>query len=863
MASENLCTNPSFEYDTTGWSSTGTITRVPNGYIEHFALQAVLTTNQSVSYTMPFNPSSVTHSASIYVYNTEAVRVLVTLQVTGSGTLASRTYTIEPNRWKRIEVSFIGTNVSTTMNIIASSTCTLKLDGCQIEVSSVGATTYFDGNSLGTQQDNQIQYQQYGWIGDTHNSKSFRNRQVTNGGQIIDLQSYGFQLVSISGAGNPTFENAILTFASTDGGILQDTVVPPRDVTMIGRISASSKTELHQRLQRFMELFQRDQVSYYQPRSWRFQHMSGRQPIGQELSFSGVLVSVVAADLTDQLSVDVAIQLNMIDPYFYGHDVSVQASSNLFFGTSGSPIVFDWIDSYQVNNSISNTTQGRFVFNGSINDMVTYNGRCYIVGAFTSITDTVTSTVYNHSYWTTFDSQTNTFIAPPAVINGIIRCLDISANGKYVVFGGDFTLVGAQTCNRIAMYTVGSNSFSRIHPTYIGVNNSVYDVVFGQRIKGTTWDYNFYFGGTFTSGDVVGTLNRLAFFDTQTRGVGITPNFGVNNDVYTVSVDEYTNTLSFGGIFLASTSGINMRRIGAYNIRTGIFFAFNFGLDGTVDNIVFKQSGEGYICGNFSFFLVNSTGASAGSCSQLLKFSGTTLSSLPVASTSADFVWISQPVVQNIRTYQEGVTYTRNFMTTSIRYTYYYNESNGITTQLPLSGSSVRHHDVQLNRTYYTIASGLTRATPKPFSITCDSTTKSKVFFRLRLLSQYSATTFTDDNISILSGLQNLTNLDSINFAPNASTNPAVQVIEMFPRIYFGDVIIFDSRIGLLQSFYYNLLQRIIPSSAVYSLAMLPGINVFQVYIIQGNYNLSVTSPEVVLGYTQTYQNIFDGINRI
>lgn len=861
MGSENLCINPSFEYDTSGWTSTGTISRVSSGYMQHFALQAVLTATQSVSYVLPTNPTATTYAASIYVYHAGNTNCIISLQAVDSITLANRQYTIAPNRWHRIQISFIGRNNTTTFRIVAQSACTLKLDACQIEVSTVGPTTYFDGDSLGTQLDSQLTYQQYGWIGTPHASVSYRNRQTTNGGQIIDLQQYGFQLISISGAGNPTFDNQILTFASTDGGVLQDTVVGPREISMIGRISASTKIELHQRLQQFMAIFQRDQVSYYQPRSWRFQHRSDKELIGQEISFSGVLVSAVAADITDQLSVNVTIQINMIDPYFYGHDVSVEAADASFYGQSSSPITFDWIDTYQVSNTISNSSQGRFIFNGSVNDMVTYNGRCYIVGAFTSITDTVTSTVYAHSYWTVFDSRTNTFIAPPSAINALIRTIDISPNGKYIVFGGDFTTIGALTCNRIAIYTISTNAFSQLHPTFTGVDNSVYSVKFGKLIQGTTWDYTIYFGGAFINGNSAGVLNRIAKFTSITEAIGA----GVNGQVNAVCPDEVSNYMLIGGAFTASTSGVNMRRIGSVTLSTSVYVGLTYGLDGDVSNIVLKQPAQAYVSGAYSNFLNNSTGAVISSCSKLLKCNGLTLLSIPIPLISPDFIWVSNPQVVNLRVYQDGVTYSRRYVGSFTIYTYYYNELNGITTMLPVAGQTLMYHDTQLNRSYYVIQFG-NRATPKPFQITVDSTAKSALFSRIRLLSQYSGISLADDTISVFSGIQNLSNgLYVYTAIPTSTSNTLLSILtnKMIPWVNFGDTIIFDARIGQFISQYTTLLEDLNPTSSLYSLTLMPGINVMLVYLLQGQYDLSTANPEVTIGYTQTYQSIFDGINRI
>jgi hypothetical protein len=863
MGAENLCINPSFEYDTAGWTSTGLISRVSNGYSQHFALQAILTANQSVSYALPTNPTTTSYAASIYIYHTNTTSVNVIFQAVDSITLASRRYTIAPNQWHRIQISFIGRNNATTIQVIAQSSCTIKLDACQIEVSTVGATTYFDGDTLGTQLDSQVIYQQYGWIGGQHASVSYRNRQTTNGGVIIDLQQYGFQLISISGAGNPNFDNQILTFASTDGGVLQDVVVGPRDISMLGRISASTKIELHQRMQTFMAIFQRDQVAYYQPRSWKFQHKSGKDLVGQEISFSGVLVSAVAGNVTDQLSVDVNIQIKMIDPYFYGHDVSVEASDALFYGQSSSPIVFDWIDSYQVSNTVSNATQGRFVFNNTVNDMVTYNGRCYIVGAFTQITDTVTATVYNHSYMTIFDSRTNTFIAPPSTINAQVLTIDISPNGKYIVIGGDFTTIGAITCNRIAIYTIATNTLNRIHPTYIGVDNSVRSVRFGKLIKGSLWDYTIYLGGTFLNGNVVGALNRVASFTNVMNALGT----GVNSDVNAVCADEIANYLYIGGAFTASVSGVNMRRIGAFSLSAGgTYTGFNFGLDGDVSNIVLKQSSQIYISGSYSNFLNNASGAVISSCAKLLKGNSLTLSNIAVPLISQDFIWPSNPSITNLRVYQDGVTYARSYVGSTTVYTYYYNENNGITTMFPVAGSRVRYHDTQLNRTYYIISNGANRATPKPVALSVDSTARSGLFARIRLLSQYESTIFADNTISVFAGIQNISNgLYIYTSIPTSVSNTLADIVtsKMIPWVNFGDVIIFDTRVGQITSQFTALLEDLNPTSSLYSLSVMPGTNLIQVYLLQGFESLITANPEVVVGYTQTYQSIFDGINRI
>jgi hypothetical protein len=879
-ASENLCINPSFEFDTTSWASTGTISRVVSGYSGYYALQAILTANQTVTYTLTRNPTAVQHAASIYVLNSGSIAVTINVQVVDTSTIANRSYTIPANQWTRVQVSFIGRNASTVFRIVASSSCTLRLDACQIEISSNGATTYFDGDTSGTQQSTQIANPQYGWYGNQHSSTSFRNRQATNGGIIVDLQSYGFQLISINGTGNPTFDNQIATFASTDGGILQDTVVPTREIAFLGRISGSTKTELHQRLQSFMALFQRDQVSYYQTRSWKFQHKSGRENIGQEISFSAVLVSAVSTNITDQLSVDVTIQLNMTDPYFYGHDVSIQIPPEYFYRTDANPSSqqgFDWLPTFQNNNQTDNASSlpFRYILGNVYCVYCAPDGYVYVSYENTTIYDKQTATTYNFAHIAKFSPSEQKWYPVTAgnifstVASPRINAIVMTLNREYLLIGSNAS-GGPLSLNSLIVVTVSTGAY-----TVLGTFNGEVRCIVNELISKPTLPYGniIYVGGSFTT--INGTArSKVAYYSSV--WASLTPDV-YNGDVYSMAYDNSDDGTGLDYLVISGTfttvGAITSRRIIIFDLYgtfpIGTYYATSVGLSDYAVSIKRVSYKRYLISGAFNATQVQSTGAFISYNSGLLEITnwnpptsyGTFTDRGVLVSTvkgNHGPMVIKNNVLYSVFRNLSGADVSNSYITTiNINDLY----AGNFTRLLPVNTMFIDVDDSG-NVFFGQVYNARYSRYSKPINFTNTGTASASLAFRFKPVTYPSSDklqeigNFTNKRkITFLSGYTTKSISDSVLFGPMPMNKMPVEIDSSdgsYTNITSGE-------------YTYSLVNVVLsPSSDLYTLTVLPGVNVIYAMLDEPASNsVYTTNNEVTFKYTQTYQSLFDGINAV
>lgn len=623
--STNYCVNPSFEFDTNSWtgSTSVSITRVTDPYDGYWAAQVQFPTwSSTITYSSLIELSAV-YSCAFYMKSNTARLEKYTISLTTGGSTSTAQITVSPD-WARYQVTlytaspsgsidFTITGVNPTTNPLYVDPRDFVIDAVQIEARET-PTTYFDGDTLAFITATQTATPGYGWSGLQHASASYRTRGAANGGEIIDLQALGFEVLGLSGAGNPQMQNQITTYSNIDGGSLQNSIVGVRTLTIAGRISGSTKTVLHQNMQNIMQYFSRDTVAVDQPRRFIFQHTDGIDPIGQPLTFSGVIQSAITSDLTNALSVNVQIVIEMVDSYFYGHDASVQIPNDNFQETTVTGSVFDWQDLYDVTNTIDNPEpQGRYYTNGLINVVhVAPDGRVYLGGTFTQITDTKTSTVYAHSYFAIYDPNLDVFVAPGSGFpNNAVHTIASTPGNEYVWVGGAFTTVGGTAANRIFVYDVASD----IKSIPMGFNNTVYCIYVNPVMQPTlTYKYIVYVGGAFTQNSAGTTNYRRIVKGPNASNVWVEVSQGVNNTVYSICVDHELNVGLFSGAFTAQTLGsATLFGIGLFDnaitTTTPVTISrFTFGLNGYADSINRFAKGKAYITGDLGSFVDPVTG---------------------------------------------------------------------------------------------------------------------------------------------------------------------------------------------------------------------------------------------------------------
>ena len=269
-ADTNLCTNPSFETGTTGWTTGGTNTITKSETVAYrgvYSCKCTYTDNDLLaSYAITL--TDVDHTASMDIYiPTGYTGTELTLTWTGftSATIiAGKPNMTIKDKWQRVHChinpdagDLSGTLTLSETGTNGDATEFIYIDGVQIEARNE-PTTYFDGDT------DEYTY----WNGQQYLSTSVRKATSRRGGTLVDLESC-MHIGSIIGLGiNPYMINK----TQTAGGrsLYQRTNKLDREFLMIGEIIANNYDELQTKRKTLQELFQPDLVTGEQDVTLRY-----------------------------------------------------------------------------------------------------------------------------------------------------------------------------------------------------------------------------------------------------------------------------------------------------------------------------------------------------------------------------------------------------------------------------------------------------------------------------------------------------------------------------------------------------------------------------------------------------------------
>lgn len=576
---------------------------------------------------------------SFYIYGASGSSGrLYTAQVIDYATvLGQKQFSIIEGQWQRIELAVYTQGSSAFVrlqiakNPIAGSYVggDVYIDACQFEkitiddevigipVSTMRATTYFDGDSTGMIDDS-TGVIEFAWQGSPHRSRSVRSGATAAGGKIYNLQDdFGLEIVGIAEAGMNQPQVQTLTYNSQDGGSLQDIINPVRVITLIGQVHGSDKIDLSRKLQRLTALFSRDIIQYRQDRKFIFQHKDGRENIGVPLTFTGTFAGGLNVMATDTLSVNVDIAIQMNDPYFYGHDegmrlkLPAEANNGIYA-----------ISPYD----IASTTKMMRTLGAGVN-LAVYtiaqapDGRIWIGGAFNNT---------SYPYIAIYNPVTNTISAVPgAALNGAVRAIKFSPDGKAWI-GGDFT---GPNGNYITTHTGTAYQFTA------NFNAVVQDI----QVVPTGSTYEVFAVGGFTTGPA-GNMYRIgryqAIFNSwSTFGTGA----GFNAIAYAITYDSQRDILYVGGSFTTTQGGaVSCARVAQIGRLSGTTSTVGTGIgNASVLALYVDIDGTLIIGGNFT-----------SPSNFLAYFANGVVSAWPIGYTPAPRSWVS---VNAITKYKDGI----------------------------------------------------------------------------------------------------------------------------------------------------------------------------------------------------------------
>jgi hypothetical protein len=259
----NLCTNPSFESGTTGWTTGGTNTIATSAVQQRRGVYSCKCTYNNndllASYAITLTLADTDHVASMDIYipsDYEGTQLTLTWTGFTSATVVSglADMTIK-DKWQRVHAHINPAAGDLAGTLTLSETGTngdanefIYIDGVLIEARAT-ETTYFDGDT------DEYCY----WSGQPNASTSIRRADSRNGGTLVDLEDY-MHISSFIGFGmNPI---AIAKTATAGGrSLYQRTNKLDREMIIIGEIIGNSYDDLQTNRKALLDLFKPDLVN--------------------------------------------------------------------------------------------------------------------------------------------------------------------------------------------------------------------------------------------------------------------------------------------------------------------------------------------------------------------------------------------------------------------------------------------------------------------------------------------------------------------------------------------------------------------------------------------------------------------------
>lgn len=634
----NLCTNPSFESGTIGWTTGGTNTIATSAVQQRrgvYSCKCTYTNNDLLaSYAITLKTDT-DHVASMDIYiPSDYEGTELTLTWTGftiATVVAGKPDMTIRDKWQRVHAHIIPDSGDLAGTLTLSETGTngdatefIYIDGVQIEARAT-ETTYFDGDT------DEYCY----WSGQQNASTSIRRADSRNGGTLVDLEDY-MHISSFIGFGmNPI---AIAKTATAGGrSLYQRTNKLDREMIIIGEIIGNSYDDLQTNRKALLDLFKPDLVNGEQEVTIRYMATTSAglqasevvdircrmksdglighwsKPTQEPITLMFEAYDDLMRDGNDAVSLDYNDTLANAN-YIVKRDRdgvwSAMAGLSSCRVIRQHPITKEiYVGDDATVKKWSGTAWVDVVVAGSISDMAfDAVGNLYIVGNFTGIGDA------NGNYVLMWNGTA--LVSLGTGLNGIGRCVIVDRNG-YIVVGGDFTLAGgvANTV-RIAYWNgtawnpystgIGSGGVYQIAEDkngYLVIVGSFTNHVDANGDYITLWNNT-----SFSSlGSGLNALGRVAFVDDAnnylvggefTTAGGITVNFwarwngqkwealgsGTEDDV--LDIISHNNEIYIAGLFTYAGDIAVSDKVAIY-LGNGIYKPIDINLPGSTTTAKF------------------------------------------------------------------------------------------------------------------------------------------------------------------------------------------------------------------------------------------------------------------------------------
>jgi hypothetical protein len=569
----NLCTNPSFESGTTGWTTGGTNTIATSAVQQRRGMYSCKCTYSNndllASYAITLTDTDHTASMDIYIPSTyEGTQLTLTWTGYTSGTVTAglADMTIK-DKWQRVHChinpdsgDLAGTLTLSETGTNGDATEFIYIDGAQIEARAT-ETTYFDGDT------DEYCY----WSGQQNASTSIRRADSRNGGTLVDLEDY-MHISSFIGFGmNPI----AIAKTETAGGrsLYQRTNKLDREMIIIGEIIGNSYDDLQTNRKALLDLFKPDLVNGEQEVTIRY-------------------MATTSAGL--QASEVVDIRCRMKSDGLIGHwSKPTQEPITLMFeayddltSDGNDAISLDYNDTLANANYIAKRDR-----DGVWSAMAGVTGTVYAIAQHP-----ITKEIYiggnflnaggdaNADYLAKWNVATGAWVAVVAGINGAVYALAFDASGNLYI-GGAFTNLGDANGDYIAKIDTAGN----ISSLGTGLNGNCLTIIIDNS-------YQVIVGGSFTSASGAANTNRLAGWNGTiwgSIGTGITSGqvnglcLDKNNKLYIVGT--FTNHVDANGDYVT-----------VFDFDSSSYSSLSTGLNGAGYKVYVDKFNNAYITGDFT-----------------------------------------------------------------------------------------------------------------------------------------------------------------------------------------------------------------------------------------------------------------------
>ena len=540
--STNLCTNPSFETGTTGWTTGGTNTIATSAVQQSrgvYSCKCTYTDNDLLaSYAITLTDVDHTASMDIFIPNSyEGTELTLTwTSYAGATVVAGLADMTIVDKWQRVHChinpdagDLVGTLTLSETGVNGDATEFIYIDGVLIEAYTE-PTTYFDGNIIETIK----KVNQYYWTGQANASTSVRLATTRSGGELIDITTYCKKIDVIGLGMAPTDVNSIPLVDGTKR--YQRTNLTSRYFTLAVAFNDTTIGGVQADRNALIELVKPDIVPYDQPLIIRYQ---GETDAGVEASYPVDIKCVYVSGLDTGLQRD-----------FERANIVFEIQDAYLYKDGNSAVSLDYNDTladadYIVKRSVDGTWSAMAGVTGTVYTIAQHpiTKQIYIGGTGLNMGGDANADYlakWNGSAW----------VSVVTGINGTVFALVFDPAGNLYI-GGSFSNLGSANGDGIVKFD-GTN----ITSLGTGVQGAAPDVF---TIAIDSNGYVYAAGAFGTAGGVADTVKIAMWNGTVWAPLST----GLSDEVYDLAIDNNDNVYIVGAFLNAGD--VNGDRVTMWN----------------------------------------------------------------------------------------------------------------------------------------------------------------------------------------------------------------------------------------------------------------------------------------------------------